>query len=523
MNLAGVILDTDGVITRTASVHLAAWRSVFDEFLAARAAAQRVEYRAFSDADYRRDVDGVDRYSGVAAFLASRGIELPWGAPEDPPGHHTVCAIGNLKNDAFTDQLRAQGAEAYPGTVRLLNELREAGIAVAAFSASRNMVAVLESAGVADLFDALCDGLDAARLGLAGKPAPDVLVESARRLGLEPARCAVIEDSAAGVAAGRAGGFGQVIGVDRTRHPAPLARHSDLVVPDLADLTLTASGLARASRPANPLPGLPSALSDADLGRTVGERRVAVFLDYDGTLTPIVARPEHAHLPEQTRRALAELAAQLTVGIISGRDLDDVRAMVDLDGLWYAGSHGFDVLSPDGDRTQFDEGIAALPDLDAAEAELRSVVPEVPGAWVERKRFAIAVHHRASDPADVPRLDELVEGVARTAPQLRRTGGKAIFELRPNVEWDKGRALDWVLAAVVAAVPGPEEAPAPSVLPVYVGDDETDEDAFVAIRDSGVGIVVGSEERDTAAHLRIADPAQTRDLLDRLRALTDPS
>ena len=505
MELAGVIFDTDGVITRTASVHLAAWKRVFDEFLATQPGGTAPE---FTDADYRRYVDGIDRYSGVAAFLASRGIVLPSGNADDAPGHSTVCALGNLKNRAFTDHLRQHRVEAFPSTVRLARLLRTRGVGIAAISASRNCGPVLVAAGVADLFDVRVDGIDAEQMGLAGKPEPDMFLEAARRLGVPPGACAVVEDAVAGVDAARAGGFSPVIGVDRTRHPEELAASADLVVPDLADLTLVDATLAPAPHPSSPLPELSSALTDADLPRLLHGRPVAVFLDYDGTLTPIVARPEDAVLPGPTRQVLAELAGRLPVGIISGRDLDDVRAMVDVDGLWYAGSHGFDVASPDGRRQQFELGRAALPALDLAEIELGRVVDEVAGAWVERKRFAIAVHHRATDPADVPRLESLVAVVARAATGLRMTGGKQIFELRPDVDWDKGRALQWVLGQAT----GGDR----SVLPVYVGDDETDEDAFRSIRASGVGVVVGGEVRSTAAHYRLRDPDEVREFLSRL-------
>ena len=505
MELAGVIFDTDGVITKTASVHLAAWKRVFGEFLAARRGGSAAE---FTDADYRRYVDGIDRYSGVAAFLASRSIVLPWGDTDDAPGLETVCGLGNLKNRVFTDHLRTSGVEVFPSTVRLIGLLRDRGIGVAAISASRNCAAVLTAAGVADLFDARVDGIDAVRLGLAGKPAPDMFVEAARRMGVPPAACAVVEDAAAGVAAARAGGFRPVIGVDRTRHPEELADAADLVVPDLADITVGDAGLVLAPRPSSHLPELASALTDADVPRLLDGRPIAVFLDYDGTLTPIVARPEDAVLAPTVRRVLAELAVRVPVGIISGRDLDDVRAMVGVDGLWYAGSHGFDVVSPDGRRQQFEQGRAALPALDGAEGELGRLVDEVAGAWVERKRFAIAVHHRATDPADVPRLEALVAGVARSTSGLRLTGGKQIFELRPDVDWDKGRALQWVLGEATGADR--------SVLPLYIGDDETDEDAFRSIRASGVGVVVGGENRETAAHYRLGDPDDVRRFLSRV-------
>lgn len=505
VRLKAAIFDTDGVITRTASVHFAAWKQVFDEVLGS---IDGDGFVPFTDDDYRRHVDGIDRYDGVANFLVSRGIHLLRGSAEDPPGHDTVCAVGNLKNVAFLEQVREHGVEPYPGTVRLLHSLRANGVATAAISASRNCAEVLDAADVSGLFDARVDGVDASEMSLAGKPEPDVFLEAARRLGVEPSEAAMVEDAVAGVEAGRRGEFAMIIGVDRTRHPAELERFADVVVPDLADLECTERTLVRSIEPGMPLPWLPFALDDTEVPRQVGGRQIAVFLDYDGTLTPIVDRPEHAVLSAANRRALTDLAAVVPVGIISGRDLEDVRAMVGVDGLWYAGSHGFDVLSPQGQRRRFDEGGAAEADFGGAEADLRSAVSEIDGVWVERKKFAIAIHFRAADPADEGRLERSVRKVAESNPGLRMTGGKKIFELRPDVDWDKGRALEWMLATTTG-----EDS---TVLPVYVGDDETDEDAFRVIRGSGLAVVVGDEDRHTAAHCRLDDPDQLGEFLTRL-------
>lgn len=505
--LDAVVFDTDGVLTRTASLHLAAWRAVLDPVLASRGSGEAA--RPLSDADYRRHVDGVGRYDGIAALLASRGIELPRGVPEDPPGDDTVCAIGNRKNEVFREVIDRDGIEPYASTRRLLDELRAAGIRTAAVSASRNCRAVLDAAGLSERFDAVVDGTDAESMGLAGKPDPAIFVEAARRVGAEPSRTAVVEDAEAGVRAGRAGGFGFVVGIDRTRHPDTLAAAADVVVPDASDLTLGGRRLAPAPHPRAHLLDLPDALGDQDVARMLDGRPVAVFLDYDGTLTPIVDRPEDAVLPAPTRQALEELARTCTVGIISGRDLDDVMGMVDVAGLWFAGSHGFDVCAPDGSRTQFEQGAAALPALDAAELALVEPVGDAPGSWVERKRFAIAVHHRATAEADVPALEAAVRRIADAAPELRMTGGKKIFELRPAAEWHKGTALTWLLART--------GAPA-DTLAVFVGDDVTDEDALDVVRSTGLGVVVGDVDRLTAAHCRLGSTEQVAPFLSMVRS-----
>lgn len=236
--LEAVIFDLDGVVTRTAELHADAWKRLFDEYLASRAAGANEPYRPFDlESDYRRFVDGKPRYDGVASFLGSRGIELPFGSPADPPSRETVCGLGNRKNRYFRAALADRGGEPYPTTLELIITLRRRGVRTAIVSSSRNCEAVLEAAGIQALFDAKVDGVDAAELDLPGKPDPAVFLEAARRLGVDPAQAAVIEDAVPGVEAGRRGGFALVVGVDRVHRPGALdAAGADVVVSDLAEL-----------------------------------------------------------------------------------------------------------------------------------------------------------------------------------------------------------------------------------------------------------------------------------------------
>lgn len=237
-----VIFDMDGVVTDTASVHAAAWKRLFDEFLAARSGAGGSPLAPFDpDVDYRRYVDGRSREDGVATFLAARGIDLPDGGPADPPGSQTVWALAARKNRLFEEVIASDGVRAFNSTVALLTRLRQGGIRTAVVSASRNAATVLAAAGVDELFDVRVDGEEAARLGLPGKPDPALFLEAARRLGVGPVRAAVVEDSAAGVVAARRGAFGLVVGVDRGGHRADLvAAGADVVVGDLGQLDLGA-------------------------------------------------------------------------------------------------------------------------------------------------------------------------------------------------------------------------------------------------------------------------------------------
>ena len=235
-----VIFDMDGVVTDTASVHAAAWKQLFDDYLAERARASGEPFHPFDiHDDYLRYIDGKPRFDGVRDFLASRRITLPEGLPSDPPGSETVTGLGNLKNGLFLDRLQEQGGRPYESTIALVNRLAARNVKTAIISASRNMTQVLESAGLTNLFDERVDGVIAEDLGLPGKPDPAVFMEAARRLGIEPDRAIVVEDALAGVEAGRRGGFGLVVGVDRGGQAQALWDvGADVVVSDLAELQI---------------------------------------------------------------------------------------------------------------------------------------------------------------------------------------------------------------------------------------------------------------------------------------------
>ncbi|TFV66201.1 UNVERIFIED_ORG: beta-phosphoglucomutase family hydrolase [Bacillus sp. AZ43] len=227
------LFDLDGVLTRTATVHFAAWKRTFDEFLQ-RFDPQQPE---FGQADYNRYVDGKHRADGVRGFLASRGITLPEGGPDDAPDAATVAAIATRKNEMVLRELDEHGVEVYPGSVDYLRAVKEAGLATAVVTASANGEKVMAAGGFADLIDVRIDGVVAARDGLRGKPEPDTFLAGARALGAAPAEAVVYEDALSGVAAGRAGGFGYVVGVDRVGQADALAAAgADVVVQDLSEL-----------------------------------------------------------------------------------------------------------------------------------------------------------------------------------------------------------------------------------------------------------------------------------------------
>lgn len=232
-----VLFDLDGVITSTAEQHFSAWKEMFDEFLRRRAEGSAEPFEPFDRDDYNRYVDGVPRYDGVRNFLSARGIELDEGRSGDRSTAETIQGLGNRKNERVNEIMRTQGVESYEGSIAVLHRLRERGRKTAVVTSSRNCLTVLEAVGIVDLFDARVDGNVAAELGLRGKPAPDTFLAAAERLSVPPSEAVVIEDALSGVEAGRAGGFGLVVGVDRVGQAEALRAHgADVVVSDLAEL-----------------------------------------------------------------------------------------------------------------------------------------------------------------------------------------------------------------------------------------------------------------------------------------------
>ncbi|MFI6521541.1 HAD family hydrolase [Spirillospora sp. NPDC050679] len=239
-HIQACLFDLDGVLTRTAAVHAAAWKQMFDEYLRARAERTGEPFTPFDLVkDYGPYVDGKRREDGTRSFLRSRGIELPEGSPDDPPDRETVRGLGNRKNELVLQLIKDEGVEVFEGSIDYVRAAREAGLKTAVVSSSANTAQVLETVGITDLFDARVDGVVAAERDLPGKPAPDTFLEGAREVGVAPGDAAVFEDALAGVEAGRAGNFGFVVGVNRVddEHAAGLAeRGADVVVGDLAEL-----------------------------------------------------------------------------------------------------------------------------------------------------------------------------------------------------------------------------------------------------------------------------------------------
>lgn len=382
-------------------------------------------------------------------------------------------------------------------SIAALRRWRRGGMPCAAIARDPHGLGVLRATGLRDELDVVVDGrAPVPELGSLGQPGlrdrVAALRTALRRLGVAPHHAVGICASPAGVIAGREVGLGLVVGVERELDGRVLASAGAHVV------THNVFALRFPRR----LP--PALVCRPELAAWRGDRSIAVFLDYDGTLTPIVDDPEAAVLAPAMRTILESLAERCPVAIVSGRDRADVEARVGVPDLLYAGSHGLDIggrglvrVPPEAER--------AIPEVERAHARLLEQVAGVPGVRFERKRFSLAVHHRnVTDPEAVAAIERAIDGVLADSPLQKRTG-KRVVELVPDVDWDKGRAIRWMMD-VLGLDPR-------RTLPIHIGDDETDEDAFAALAGMGVGIRVGGPVSTSLADWYLRRPADVAELL----------
>jgi trehalose 6-phosphate phosphatase len=375
----------------------------------------------------------------------------------------------------------------------LLRALEQRGVRVAVTSASKGAGAAIEAAP-----------------GAAIEAAPGAAIDAARELGVEPGHAVLLTDSPAGVQAGRRAGFGLIVALTRDGRAAELLDcGADVVVASLAHVTPEAldTWFRQNTR------GLPSALARwPEIAARLRGRRPVVFLDYDGTLALIAENPDQAFLPEATRDVVRQLAARHPVAIVSGRHRDKIMDFVGMDDISYAGSHGFDISGPRS-AIQWRQDPRLLEPMGRASAALRPALADVPGVDIEEKGFSTAVHYRRAAAADLPEIERRVDRVLAAEPELHKVHGKKVIEIRPRIDWHKGRAVLWLLQAL--GLDGDD------VLPIYVGDDVTDEDAFAALGERGLGILVSERPRPSAATYAVRDPDEVRELLARLIAAVD--
>jgi len=503
--IKAAIFDLDGVITDTANTHAKAWKIMFDQYNEQRQKEGKEPYGTFTiENDYIQYIDGKPRYMGVKDFLSSRNIELPYGNPEDKSDIETVCGLGNMKNQIFLETVTNEGVEILEENVRKAKEWKKAGIRTAIVSSSKNCQMILQAVHLEDLFETRIDGLVSADKNYKGKPAPDIFVKAAENLGIDPSDALIVEDALAGVEAGRNGHFGLVIGIAKEKHEEEMKQHgADIVVENLAHLPANIVSLKIPDE-------LDSALAHfEEIRQQYKDHDVYLFLDYDGTLTPIVEDYKAAFLSENMRYLIRSISKISPTSIITGRDLMDIRELVKLDELHYAGSHGFELIGPDGFVFENEEAKKSLKKIVKAADRIKEATSTIDGVKFERKKFALAVHYRQVSEHQQSKVKKIVYDILSQYPEIKPGKGKKVIELKPNFNWHKGKSLRKLLERIVKNTTNH-----PFIF--YIGDDITDEDAFFEILDDGIGILVGDHGQKTFAGFHLKNVNEVKTFLEKL-------
>ncbi len=494
--IKAAIFDLDGVITKTAEQHTRAWKLAFDEYNSRRKKEGKEPFQPFSPKeDYKRFIDGIPRYDGVYNFLQSRGIDLPRGTRDDDQDEETICGIGNLKNNIYQNLISEEGVQVLEKNVERIKAWKEEGIKTAVISSSKNCQKILELTGVSDLFEVRVDGITSEEKNIPGKPAPDIFLTAAKELGVTPQEALIVEDAQAGIEAGRKGNFRLVIGIKNASNEKELLdKGADRVVDNLQELHLE----FKKSKDPKVLPSALKCFGQLS-GNFQGEAPL-LFLDFDGTLSPIVEHHNDAEISDEMRNLVEELAEKYPVAVVSGRGLVDVRKRVGLPEIFYAGSHGFEIAGPNGFSRDHEEAVKVIPVFNEIEPILKEKLANIVGVDFERKKFTLAIHYRQVKPEQEQEVHSIVEAVLNDHPQVSAAGGKKVIEIRPAIDWHKGRAVEFLKK---------ELSRKKDAFSIYVGDDVTDEDAFHYVG-NGLGILVGDHGRETYADYRLEDLEQVK-------------
>ncbi len=501
--LKAIVVDMSGVLANTDSTSRAAWESVFKDFFKANNSRQ-----FFSSEDYDTYIKDKPKYHRVKNFLNSKNISLPFGDQNDSAGNDSACSVENKKMKVFKHLLEESGMQIYENAVKNIKLWKEKGLKAAVVSSDETFKKAFDSAQLSHLFEVKIDGTASRKLGLKEKPEADLYLEATKRLELAPESCIFFDDTVSGLQAGSKANFGLVIGVNRGENRKLFSENgADMVIESFDELDLFNDPEIEAWF-SHPIPRFASEY--VKIGEVVFGKTPVLFLDYDGTLTPIVQRPEDAVLSTEMQEVLKECASMFAVAAVSGRDMDDLRSRINIDNLIYAGSHGFRISGPDGMYMEHEKSQEILPELNKMEDKLNQVFHgTVSGVQVERKRYAIAIHYRNAQEEDIPFIKKKVSEIVENSTGFKAGEGKKILEIKPDIEWHKGKAVLWILEKLKLTDKN-------KYIPIYIGDDVTDEDAYESLKDWGIGIQVGPGAKPTAARFRLKNVYQVRIFLKEL-------
>lgn len=479
LEYAAIALDLDGVVTDTQELHFNSWKQVFDEYMRTIGLDD-----GFTKRDYQLYVDGRPRKEGICSFLSAKNLEQ---------NIRLINRISEQKNELYREMLEVEGPRVFEDSLEAIKKWKSMGLPVVIVSSSKNASFVLEKAGIQNLFEKQVDGIRGEKMGLRGKPEPDFFLEALKELGVNPSDCALVEDSGAGIKAGKKGKFKRVIGMVRSRsfeQEEDLKQNgADQVISSLLEIQVE-------ERKNQLTPPFNALRAFHQIKMFIGKKDIALFLDFDGTLTPIISNPDAVELPHSMKETLEASSRLFKVAIISGRNRQDVKKRVGMENLFYGGSHGFDLSGPGGFRFEVEQAQDVFPALDQAQSILEEELCSYKGIRIERKRYGLTVHYREASPEGEAQAKKICQRIAHEHLELKYALGKKIYELKPNMDWDKGKAIE-KLCHILKIDPR-------NTVPFYIGDDVTDEDAFRQVEGWGLGIRVGAPENSSRAHWWLA-------------------
>lgn len=479
-----IILDMDGVLTNTRELHFNSWKIVFETFLKAKGLSV-----PFTKEHYQGYVDGKPRSEGIKSFLEALGIL---------PSESELEVLSREKNLNYLKFLETNSPIMYSDVLESLKLWKSQGIKLGVVSSSENCRIVLKKFKLEDFFTTLVDGIDGQQKHLRGKPFPDYFLEAVEQIGVQSEECALVEDSVSGVIAAKKAHFKTIYGMSREGQ-TPFAQlyesGADAVITSLLDI-----GHA---------PHVLTAWDD--FIAHVGSRDIALFIDYDGTLSNIVSQPSAAVISEQTKNILESLSKAFKVAIVSGRDRLDIKERIGLDNIFYSGCHGFDISGPGCFHFIQEDVQKYLPALEEASIAASNLLGGIHGLLIEKKLFATAIHYRMVEFKSRMDIKNQLKPIIEKYPQLILKEGKKVFDILPNVNWDKGKAVNKICEIL--------SIDSTQTVPLYVGDDLTDEDAFLALHGKGISIKVDSGMSATMADYHLNNPGEVTLFLERISKL----
>ena len=505
--LQAIVLEMDVLMVKSALIHKKAWNKLWREL----SKKQQLNSQKLTDEEYEKYLKYPAEPGQLRDFLKSKGFPLQYGDPEDSPGKETIWGLINSQKLIY-NQILENNPELDSKVIESIKTWKNSGIKTAVVSPDKNCGEILKTAGITKLFDTWIDGPVSNSKGLKEKPEGDIYLEALKQLDVQPESSVLIDTSVAGVRAGCKTNFAVVAGLAENGEKKLLSENgADMVFDQFEELNLLNNPEIDAWL-SDPIPPFQSEY--LKIGQKIFGKSPVLFLDYDGTLSPIVKRPEDAVISKEMKAVLQKCSTRFTVAAISGRDMDDLKSKINLENLIYAGSHGFRISGPEGLYMEHEKSYEILPRLNKIENNLHQDFKNVKGVQIDRKRYAIAIHFRNANENDIPFIKQKVDEMVKNSPGFKKGEGKKILEIKPDLDWHKGKALLWILEKL-------QLTDKSKYIPVYIGDDVTDEDAYKAIEKEGIGIQVGPVEYSTSAKFRLKNVYQVRLFLKELLNLTD--